>query len=267
MWAFRHVVPAIGLFVVLAPLAALAQTNIDQGKSPAELFAGDCATCHKSARGLANGRGSSALAGFLVEHYTASRDQAAALAAYVLGAGGGQAAPATQSRASKPTPDKPERASVEEPKPSARTRDRAKPDENPATARTRPPEEERKGEGTVRIMQEPNGTDRRGTPTRREPEPAVASPSHQAVPEPAPAASQPTSAPAPVVVAPPPTPAASAPAAVVATPAPSPPAAAAAAPAPAQASGAAATPGPTAAAPAASDSGEGEAVPRDNIPD
>ena len=43
------------------------------------------------ARGLANGRGSSGLASFLVEHYTASKDQAAALAAYVMGAGGGDA--------------------------------------------------------------------------------------------------------------------------------------------------------------------------------
>lgn len=248
--AFKHVLPAIGLFVALTPPAALAQTNIDQGKSPAELFSGDCATCHKSARGLANGRGSAALAGFLVEHYTASRDQAAALAAYVLGAGGGQPAPATQSRGPKTTPDKPDRASVEEPKPSARTRDRSRQDENSATARTRPTEEERKGEGTVRIMQEPNGPDRRANPTRRESEPAVASPSREAVPEPTPSAPPPT----PVVVAPPPPP----------------PAVAAAPPAaamPSQTSSAPATPGPSASAPAASDSGEGGSVPRDNIPD
>ena len=88
---FRGVAPAIGLFVGLLPAMAQAQTNIDQGKSPAEIFANDCATCHKSARGLANGRGSSGLASFLVEHYTASKDQAAALAAYVMGAGGGEA--------------------------------------------------------------------------------------------------------------------------------------------------------------------------------
>ena len=93
---FRGVAPAIGLLIVLAPAMAQAQTNIDQGKSPAEIFATDCATCHKSARGLANGRGSSGLASFLVEHYTASKDQAAALAAYVMGAGGGEAAPAAR---------------------------------------------------------------------------------------------------------------------------------------------------------------------------
>jgi hypothetical protein len=231
IWAVKHVVSAIGLLWVLTSLPALAQTNIDQGKSPAELFAGDCATCHKSARGLANGRGSAALAGFLLEHYTASRDQAAALAAYVLGAGGGQAAPATQSRPPKPTPDKPDRASVEEPKPSARTRDRAK-------------------------QEEPNGPDRRAAPGRREGEPAVASPSHQAVPEPAPSAPPPT----PVVVSPP--------AAVVATP-PPPPAGAATPPAaaPSPAMSAPAAPGPSAVAPAAEISGESGPVPRDNIPD
>jgi mono/diheme cytochrome c family protein len=109
---FRGVAPAIGLFIGLVPVMAQAQTNIDQGKSPAEIFANDCATCHKSARGLANGRGSSGLASFLVEHYTASKDQAAALAAYVMGAGGGEAAPATRGPKPASAPDR-NRASVE----------------------------------------------------------------------------------------------------------------------------------------------------------
>jgi hypothetical protein len=243
--ALRRLLPAIGLLLVVAPAAALAQTNIDQGKSPAELFAGDCATCHKSARGLANGRGSAALAAFLLEHYTASRDQAAALAAYVLGAGGGQPVPATQSRGPKTTPDKPDRAAVEESKPGARPRDRPKREETPATARARPGEEEKR-EGTPRIMREPNGP-----PARKETEPTVVSPTREATPEPAPPASPST----PVVTAPssPPPPAATVT---------SPPAAPAS-----QASSAQATPGPSAAAPGASDSGEGGPVPRDNIPD
>jgi hypothetical protein len=116
------------MLIVLAPAMAQAQTNIDQGKSPAEIFANDCATCHKSARGLANGRGSSGLASFLVEHYTASKDQAAALAAYVMGAGGGEAAPA---RGPKPgaTPDR-NRASAEPPP----SRPAEKPDQTPPAA-------------------------------------------------------------------------------------------------------------------------------------
>jgi len=138
---FRGVAPAIGLFMALLPAIAQAQTNIDQGKSPAEIFANDCATCHKSARGLANGRGSSGLASFLVEHYTASKDQAAALAAYVMGAGGGEAAP----RGPKPgaTPDR-NRASAEPPpsrpgeKPEQAPSAAGRPGPQPATAsRTR----------------------------------------------------------------------------------------------------------------------------------
>jgi hypothetical protein len=131
---FRGVAPMIGLFLALFPAMAQAQTNIDQGKSPAEIFATDCATCHKSARGLANGRGSSGLASFLVEHYTASRDQAAALAAYVMGAGGGEAAPA--ARGPKPTsaPDR-NRASAEPATPpTPATRTPGKPDQAPPAA-------------------------------------------------------------------------------------------------------------------------------------
>jgi mono/diheme cytochrome c family protein len=102
--------PTIGLLaIVLSTTIAspsLAQTNIDQGKTPAELFANDCAACHKTARGLANGQSSLSLSVFLREHYTASRDQAAALAAYVLANGGNAPAP-------KPTV---EHARGEEPK-------------------------------------------------------------------------------------------------------------------------------------------------------
>jgi hypothetical protein len=143
---YRSVAPAIGLLVGLLPVIAQAQTNIDQGKSPAEIFANDCATCHKSARGLANGRGSSGLASFLVEHYTASKDQAASLAAYVMGAGGGEAAPATRGPKPASPPDR-NRASAEPEAPPTRTP--GKPDQvppaagrqgpQPATSRNRPP--------------------------------------------------------------------------------------------------------------------------------
>jgi hypothetical protein len=128
---FRGVAPAIGLFMGLLPAMAQAQTNIDQGKSPAEIFANDCATCHKSARGLANGRGSSGLASFLVEHYTASKDQAAALAAYVMGAGGGEAAPAARGPKPASAPDR-NRASAEPGAPPSRPSE--KPEQVPPAA-------------------------------------------------------------------------------------------------------------------------------------
>lgn len=90
--------------MALAMLASpsFAQTNIDQGKSAAELFANDCAACHKTTRGLANGRNSLTLSIFLREHYTASRDQAAALAAYVLNSGGNAPAPKPTARVEEP---------------------------------------------------------------------------------------------------------------------------------------------------------------------
>jgi outer membrane biosynthesis protein TonB len=106
---FRRLMPGIGLVWVLAVAVVFAgparsQTNIDQGKPASELFANYCAVCHKSTRGLANGRSSLTLSLFLREHYATSSQQAAALAAYVISAGGN--APAA----------KPERAKSEEPK-------------------------------------------------------------------------------------------------------------------------------------------------------
>jgi hypothetical protein len=105
----RRLMPVIGLVWVMAVAVVfagptLSQTNIDQGKPASELFANYCAVCHKSTRGLANGRSSLTLSMFLREHYATSSQQAAALAAYVISAGGN--APAA----------KPERAKSEEPK-------------------------------------------------------------------------------------------------------------------------------------------------------
>jgi hypothetical protein len=238
----RRVVPAIGLLVGLAPVLAQAQTNIDQGKSPAEIFATDCATCHKSARGLANGRGSLSLASFLVEHYTSSRDQAAALAAYVMGAGGGE--PAAAARGPKPALDR-NRASTETPAPATQpTRTPGRPDRAPpASAKLRPSDDEAKRPpaGIPTIMQEPGaGTpDRRPAAGGREPPAATANQNRRKDQETAPAAQRP--------------------AAVVAEPA--------SAAAPARDTSPAAVPSQSAAAPASADAGENAPVPRDNIPD
>ena len=66
---FRRFAPMIGLLAALAlgcvPAMAHAQVNIDQGKTPAEIFASDCAACHKTTRGLANGKNSLMLSSFL----------------------------------------------------------------------------------------------------------------------------------------------------------------------------------------------------------
>jgi hypothetical protein len=74
---------AVG-FVVAALVAApaLAQ-NLDEGKTPQQLFAADCAACHKSPQGL----GRNASVGFLRQHYTSSARSASLLAGYLASAG------------------------------------------------------------------------------------------------------------------------------------------------------------------------------------
>jgi hypothetical protein len=141
----RRFVPKVGLMFrfgailvsAVIPAIAHAQVNIDQGKPAAEIYQSDCATCHKTTRGLADGRNSLMLSSFLREHYTASREQAGALAAYVLGAGGGAAAPAQKpaQEHAKATGEEPKTG---EPKTAARPAPEAKPpdQDHPAVSNT-----------------------------------------------------------------------------------------------------------------------------------
>jgi mono/diheme cytochrome c family protein len=155
----RRFAPSIGLLAALVPAMVLvsagarAQTNIDEGKSPAQIFASDCAVCHKTPKGLGNGKNSLTLAAFLREHYTASREQAAALAAYVLGAGSG----------SGPVADKkPATAKADDPKLSSRTvKSAAKPDDS-AKLPDEPKADDDSGAGD---------DSRRPVTARREPQP------------------------------------------------------------------------------------------------
>jgi hypothetical protein len=96
---------ALGAAVValLFAAGAAAQENLDSGKTPAQLYASDCAICHKSPRGLSQGGGILGLQNFLREHYTASREAAAAIAAYVAAMNRGAPAPeAGAKRVGKP---------------------------------------------------------------------------------------------------------------------------------------------------------------------
>jgi hypothetical protein len=74
---------AIGVLGLCIAVSAGAQENLDVGKSPAQLFASDCAICHKSPQGLAKAGGLFGVQNFLREHYTASRESAGAIAAYL----------------------------------------------------------------------------------------------------------------------------------------------------------------------------------------
>jgi len=165
-----------GLVAGLAPAAAAtahAQNNIDQGKSAAEIFAADCATCHKSVRGLAAGKNSFMLSSFLREHYTASRDQAAAMAAYVLSARGSEPAPRQKPETEHA------RATGEEPKSGEAKSGEPKSAARPTRASAKPEEEEtRPAEGVS-----PTGAEKRepkpATATREEKKPEEAAPAQE----------------------------------------------------------------------------------------
>lgn len=80
----KPLVLASTVLVVLAgdPAPAPAQSNLDAGKSPAQIFADTCNACHRSARELKQ-----AGAGFLRDHYMTGPREAAAMAAYLSSVG------------------------------------------------------------------------------------------------------------------------------------------------------------------------------------
>jgi hypothetical protein len=72
----------VGAAVWMAVLPAQGQSNLDAGKSPAQIFADTCNACHRSARELKQTN-----ARFLLEHYTTGGQEAAAMAAYLASVG------------------------------------------------------------------------------------------------------------------------------------------------------------------------------------
>lgn len=79
----QGVFSVILMLAMLAITPAIAQDNYEAGKTPAQMFATDCALCHKSPAGLSKAPGYFGLESFLREHYTASRQAAAKIAAYL----------------------------------------------------------------------------------------------------------------------------------------------------------------------------------------
>ncbi len=113
---------------------ATAQTFIDAGKSPQQLFASDCAVCHKSPQGLAKS-GPMFLQSFLRQHYTASRETAQALSDYLTAVGDPSTAP-KPARPVKKREAKPAAAKPADAKPSDAKSGDAKPAEaKPAEAK------------------------------------------------------------------------------------------------------------------------------------
>jgi hypothetical protein len=72
----------VGAATLMTVLPAQAQSNLDAGKSPAQIFADTCNACHRSARELRQTN-----ARFLLEHYTTGGQEAAAMAAYLASVG------------------------------------------------------------------------------------------------------------------------------------------------------------------------------------
>jgi hypothetical protein len=238
----RRLVAIVGLFAGLVPAIGHAQTNIDQGKSPAQIFASDCGVCHKAARGLAGGKNNAALTDFLRQHYTTGREQAASLAAYVLRGGGGDTGSTTAGQ--KPSAERAKasadaKPTADEPKPAKpQGRQAAKPETKPETGAASTTEVKRDEEPAA--TEEPG---RRPASGRHETKSSRGRHKEQeAAPAPS-VAHEPAAAPEPSAVVAEPNPAASA---EPANPEPSP---------------------TTAAAPAEPASGDNAPVPRDNIPD
>jgi hypothetical protein len=77
----------VGLAVCGAGVPVQAQSNLDAGKSPAQIFAGTCNACHRSPREIKR-----TSAAFLREHYTTGAREAAAMTAYLASVGSDPAA-------------------------------------------------------------------------------------------------------------------------------------------------------------------------------
>jgi len=93
---------ALGAISVLIGGGAHAQ-DLDRGKPAAKLFAEGCATCHRSARGLAKGRFHLTLFLFLQKHYASNSSSAWALTSYLESLDSGQRGQ-SRAAAAKPSP-------------------------------------------------------------------------------------------------------------------------------------------------------------------
>jgi hypothetical protein len=190
----RISVLTFALLAAFTPGMGRAQTNIDQGKSASQIFASACVDCHKAPHGLARGKNSWALTEFLSGHYTTSRDQAAALAAYVVGRGHAVAAPTPGQDAKLPAkPTKQQEAASPrdifqrlfnptirpEPRPTAAASRRKEPKAPKPSLEMPEPAADAHAQSVGSAMPEP------AADTHDEPTAAVAQPARSMTPEPA----------------------------------------------------------------------------------
>jgi hypothetical protein len=150
--------------------------DLNEGKSPAELFKAGCEVCHQSAAGLAKGRREGELTNFLRQHYTSSVQHAGALASFLTS--GGRGGPAVAAPSRQPPVERP-----------------------PASVGRKPADEDRKPQEAARPPE------REPASKRKPPAAAIARPAPApAQPEPTPAPEPTTSASSPPVEEKPPAP-------------------------------------------------------------
>jgi hypothetical protein len=101
--------------------SARAQNTINEGRGPAQMFGAVCANCHASPRGLGRQVGAAQLPNYLRQHYTTSREQAAALAGYVASFAGQPGAAQAPSPGRRPAAEE-GRAAPQPAVPAARRR-------------------------------------------------------------------------------------------------------------------------------------------------
>jgi hypothetical protein len=175
----------ISILLLVRADAALAQDNYEAGKKPAQMFATDCGLCHKSPIGLGKTPGMFGLESFLREHYTASREAAAAIAGYLRSVNAAQPPPRAATRRRKTEP-----ASKAADRPPGK-REQGKPAEaKPAGA----------GQGGAEPKADAkSGGEKPAEPKAAEPKPAEPKPEPKAEPK----AAEPKPAEAPAAPAPP----------------------------------------------------------------
>jgi hypothetical protein len=124
----RVVLAGAGLLAAVG--VASAQENLDAGKSGAQLYQSNCAICHKSAQALnKSGGGLFGLDSFLREHYTSSRESAAAISAYLNSVGGGPREAHPVKRKASPGKKKEAKPETGDAKPAEAKPDDKKPDD------------------------------------------------------------------------------------------------------------------------------------------
>jgi hypothetical protein len=137
---------------------ALAQENLEAGKSPSQIFGGTCTACHKSPRGLLKTVPAGSLPSFLRQHYTTSPQMATVLAAYLVsnGANDPHAAAAAAPKGAKEGPRetkqeaKPANATIEPDRNGRRQHATVAPQEGAVPSGERPPETQPPAQATGR---------------------------------------------------------------------------------------------------------------------